>query len=114
MNSGPPCCGPEFFLFQISLVQQTLWKSGLQPCIGCHVVESGTDAGGRGLPALIVRHRSGKPAVRRSLFDRLEFHYTPKHGSWIDMAEIELSALFRQCLADRIGQMSHADPSNQL
>ena len=33
---------------------------------------------------------------------RLQFHYTPKHGSWLNMAEIELSILARQCLARRI------------
>ena len=32
------------------------------------------------------------------MLDKLEFHYTPKHGSWLDMAEIELSILSRQCL----------------
>jgi hypothetical protein len=32
----------------------------------------------------------------------LEFHYTPKHASWLNMAEIELSALARQCLSRRI------------
>jgi len=36
------------------------------------------------------------------LADRLEIHYTPKHGSWLDIAEIELSVLKRQCLANRI------------
>jgi hypothetical protein len=36
------------------------------------------------------------------LANRFEFHYTPKHGSWLDMAEIELSALSRQCLDRRI------------
>jgi hypothetical protein len=34
--------------------------------------------------------------------DKLEFHYTPKHGSWLNMAEIELSVLSRQCLDRRI------------
>ncbi len=34
--------------------------------------------------------------------DRLEIHHTPKHGSWLNMAEIELSALARQCLVRRI------------
>jgi hypothetical protein len=34
---------------------------------------------------------------------KLEFHYTPKHGSWLDMAEIELSIVGRQCLNRRIG-----------
>jgi len=36
------------------------------------------------------------------LLQRLEFHYTPKHGSWLNMAEIELSVLSRQCLNRRI------------
>jgi hypothetical protein len=37
------------------------------------------------------------------LVEKLEFHYTPKHGSWLNMAEIELSILQRQCLNRRIG-----------
>jgi hypothetical protein len=41
------------------------------------------------------------PEARRVLA-RLEWHYTPKHGSWLNMAELELSALARQCLARRI------------
>ena len=41
------------------------------------------------------------PEARRILA-RLEWHYTPKHGSWLNMAELELSALARQCLARRI------------
>lgn len=43
------------------------------------------------------------PAEARRLAQRLEIHYTPKHGSWLNMAENELSALSRQCLARRIG-----------
>ena len=39
----------------------------------------------------------------RSLKNRFEFHYTPKKASWLNMAEIELSALSRQCLDRRIG-----------
>jgi len=42
------------------------------------------------------------PEEARRLADRIEIHYTPKHGSWLDMAEIELSVLKRQCLANRI------------
>jgi len=38
----------------------------------------------------------------RSLAERLEIHHTPKHGSWLNIAEIELSVLKRQCLAGRI------------
>ena len=39
----------------------------------------------------------------RRIAEKLEWHYTPKHGSWLDMAEIELSVLARQCLGRRIG-----------
>lgn len=43
-----------------------------------------------------------EPDEARRLVERFEFHYTPKHGSWLNMAEIELSALVRQCLDRRI------------
>ena len=43
------------------------------------------------------------PAEARRLAERLEIHYTPKHGSWLNIAENELSALSRQCLSRRIG-----------
>jgi len=42
----------------------------------------------------------------RRLAERLEIHYTPKHGSWLNMAEIELSVLKGQCLNDRIPDMA--------
>lgn len=42
------------------------------------------------------------PAEARRLAERLEIHYTPKHGSWLNIAEIELSALNGQCLRRRI------------
>ena len=42
------------------------------------------------------------PAEARRLSEKLEIHYTPKHGSWLNMAEIELSVLARQCLERRI------------
>lgn len=42
------------------------------------------------------------PWEARRLTDRLEIHYTPKHGSWLNIAECELSVLGRQCLARRI------------
>jgi hypothetical protein len=42
------------------------------------------------------------PAEAKRLADRFEFPYTPKHGSWLDVAEIELSLLGRQCLSRRI------------
>ena len=42
------------------------------------------------------------PAEAKRIVDRLEIHYTPKHGSWLNMAEIELGMLGRQCLDRRI------------
>jgi hypothetical protein len=42
------------------------------------------------------------PAEAKRLADKLEIHYTPKHGSWLDIAEIELSILQRQCLDRRL------------
>jgi hypothetical protein len=43
------------------------------------------------------------PEQARQLAERFEVHYTPKHGSWLNVAEIELSVLARQCLSRRIG-----------
>ena len=42
------------------------------------------------------------PEQARRIAERIEWHYTPKHGSWLNMAEIELSVLQRQALGDRI------------
>lgn len=46
------------------------------------------------------------PAVARRLTERLEIHYTPKHGSWLNIAENELSALHTQCLSRRVGSIT--------
>jgi len=43
-----------------------------------------------------------EPSTARRLVERLEIHHTPKHGSWLNMAENELSAMTRQCLDRRI------------
>jgi DDE superfamily endonuclease len=47
-------------------------------------------------------YKAFEPAEAKRILDKLEFHYTPKHGSWLNMAEIELSVLARQCLDRRI------------
>ena len=49
-----------------------------------------------------------EPAEAKRLLDRFEFHYTPKHGSWLNMAEIEFSVLSRQCLSRRISGKERA------
>src|SRR5512144_2055954 len=47
-------------------------------------------------------YKAFEPQEARRLLDKLEIHYTPKHGSWLNMAELELSVLSRQCLDRRI------------
>ena len=51
-------------------------------------------------------YKAFEPAEARRIMNRLEFCYTPKHGSWLNMAEIELSVLSRQCLNRRIPEMT--------
>jgi hypothetical protein len=47
-----------------------------------------------------------EPAEARRILHKLQFHHTPKHGSWLNMVEIELSVLVRQCLGQRIHDMA--------
>ena len=47
-------------------------------------------------------YQAFEPTTARRLVERLEIHHTPKHGSWLNIAENELSALTRQCLDCRI------------
>lgn len=49
-------------------------------------------------------YKAFEPAEARRILNRLEFCYTPKHGSWLNMAEIELRVLSGQCLDRRIGE----------
>jgi hypothetical protein len=49
------------------------------------------------------------PAEAKRLADKLEIHHTPKHGSWLNMAEIELSILARQCLNRRLHDRATMD-----
>ena len=46
------------------------------------------------------------PAIARRLVERIEIHYTPKHGSWLNVAECELSVLSRHCLRNRTGTIT--------
>jgi hypothetical protein len=55
-----------------------------------------------GIPSL---YAAFPPAMAFRLAQRLEIHYTPKHGSWLNIAEIELSAMSKQCLSRRIDNM---------
>lgn len=51
-------------------------------------------------------YQAFEPNKAKALWDRFEFVYTPKHGSWLNMAEIELNVLMGQCLNRRIDQFS--------
>lgn len=53
---------------------------------------------------LAVLYQAYPPEEGRRLCERFEVHYTPKHASWLNMAETELSVLSRQCLDRRIGE----------
>lgn len=50
-------------------------------------------------------YKAFPPTEARRILKRLEIHYTPKHGSWLNMAEIELNVLTRQCLSRRINDI---------
>ncbi len=54
------------------------------------------------------------PAEARRILKRLEFHHTPKHGSWLNMAEIEISVFQRQCWDRRIGDQATLVGETQL
>jgi len=51
---------------------------------------------------LAALYAAFSPEEARRIASKLEFHYTPRHGSWLNMVEIELSVFNRQCLARRI------------
>jgi hypothetical protein len=47
-------------------------------------------------------YKAFPPPKARRILKRLEIHYTPKHGSWLDIAEVELNVMTRQCLSRRV------------
>lgn len=55
--------------------------------------------------AVASLYKAFQPAEARRMARMLEIHYTPKHGSWLDMAEIELNVMTRQCLSRRINNI---------
>ena len=68
-------------------------------------VDRGSAIGHEGHP-VFTQIQISKERPRKILAERLDIHYTPKHGSWLNMAEIELSVLKRQCLDRRIPDMT--------
>lgn len=51
-------------------------------------------------------YKTFAPAEARRILDRIDFHYTPKHASWLNMAEIEIGVMNRQCLNRRINDQT--------
>ena len=51
---------------------------------------------------MLVARRAQSPREARRILRRLEFHFTPKHASWLNMVECDISVLQRQCLGRRI------------
>jgi len=49
------------------------------------------------------------PETAKRLCERIEWHFTPRHGSWLNIAEIELSVLARQCLSERMESQEHLE-----
>ncbi len=60
-----------------------------------------------------ARYDQFPPAKARRIVERLELHFTPKHGSWLNMAEIELSILGRQCLNGYVSNRTFLDQETQ-
>ena len=58
-------------------------------------------------------YQAFEPAKARRTAERLEIHYTPKHGSWLNIAEIELGVLARQCLDRRIPGQEILEPETK-
>ncbi len=54
---------------------------------------------------LAALYEAFPPQRAREILERLEFHYTPKHGSWLNMAEIEMSVFERGCLSRPVGDL---------
>ena len=59
------------------------------------------------------RYEAFEPAGARHIAQRSEIHYTPKHGSWLNMAEIKLGVLARQCLDRRIPRPGNPGTENK-
>jgi hypothetical protein len=84
---------------QIDYAQQMKWlvDKGFPDAIKIRVVQDNLNT-----HVKASLYKAFKAEEARRILNRLEFHYTPKHGSWLNMAEIELSVLSRQCLDRRI------------
>ncbi len=58
-----------------------------------------------------VLYQTFPPAEARRTAQKLDWHYTPTHGSWLNMAELEWAVLERQCLDRRLPTLTHVRPN---
>jgi len=81
------------------------WAHGIHDLVDIHFPEADTIVvvmDNLNTHKLASLYEAFPPAEARRIAEKLEIHYTPRHGSWLNMAEIELSILSRQCLNRRI------------
>lgn len=57
--------------------------------------------------SIASQYKAFEPAIARQLAQRLEIHYTPIHVSWLNMAEIEIGILSKQCLSQSLPSFEH-------
>lgn len=101
-------CAPHLGRRQVTVTRQRTrieWAQAMQALVDEHFPDAERivvvlDNLNTHTPAAL--YHTFPPAEAKRLWDKLEFHYTPIHGSWLNIAEIELSVLARQCLRRRI------------
>ena len=89
------------------------WNNYDQPLLNCFYSITSPTSSLQVIPVIQQRpqrctgslYETFEPDVAKALWDRFEFVYTPKHGSWLNMAEIELNVLIKQCLDRRIDNL---------
>jgi hypothetical protein len=102
------CCAPHQGWRQVTVTTQRTaedWAKAMRLLVDVHFPRAEKivwvlDNLNTHTPASL--YKTFPPAEAKRIWDKLELHYTPKHGSWLNIAECELSALARQCLARRL------------
>lgn len=102
------CCAPHLGWRHVDVTTQRTaidWAEMMQALVDVHFPEAAAivlvlDNLNTQTPASLYKRFA--PAEAKRIWDKLEIHYTPKHGSWLNIAECELSALARQCLDRRL------------
>jgi hypothetical protein len=102
------CCAPHLGWRHVAVTARrtaTDWAAAMRDLVDVHFPAAERivlvlDNLNTHTPAAL--YRTFAPREAKRIWDKLEIHHTPKHGSWLNIAEVELGALARQCLARRI------------